>query len=83
MPETSGASPFDNEQVAAALGEVQHLQHATAMAAAAPSPAPLPLQDPGAAAAARAADLFGSGEAVFGPALRGGAAGCSCPTEVL
>lgn len=71
MPETAGTRPFDDEQVAAALGEVQHLQHATAVAAAAPSPAPPPPQDPAAAAAAHAADLFGSGEAVFGPALRG------------
>ena len=59
-------------QVAAALDEVQRLQHATAVAAAAPSPAAPPLQDPAAAAAARAADLFSSGQAVFGPALRGG-----------
>jgi hypothetical protein len=58
--------------VAAALDEVQQLQHATAVAAAAPSPAAPPLRDPAAAAAARATDLFGSGQAIFGPALRGG-----------
>lgn len=77
------AAPAPTLEVAAALQEVQQLHFAAATAAAAPSRAPPPRQDPASAAAARAADLFGSGTAVFGPALQGCEAATAAAVEEL